>query len=297
MMDRVRFLRPPDLPRAAALSALVGWNQMEADWDVFLRFGAVRAVDDGEEGAFAATAATLPFGRDVAWISMVLVRPDRRRAGLATALMGWAVESLRGAGTPCMALDATPDGREVYRRLGFRDIWGFRRWSLPAALPAPKPDVPVRPLRAADWPALLALDEAAAFGAPRTFLLRDFAARVPTAAFVADGPGGALAGFVLARDGLRAPQIGPLVATGTAAACALLAAALAALPAPGAEAAGGAVPRAVIDLRDAQRGIAAWIAAHGAREQRPFTRMALGADPPGTPGAPMVVAVAGPEFG
>ena len=96
---------------------------------------------------------------------------------------------------------------------------------------------------------------------------------------------------------MRAPQIGPLVATGTAAACALLAAALAALPAPGAEAAGGAVPRAVIDLRDAQRGIAAWIAAHGAREQRPFTRMALGADPPGTPGAPMVVAVAGPEFG
>ncbi len=295
MTDRVRPLRPPDLPRAAALSALVGWNQTEADWSVFLRFGAVRAVDDGNGTAFAATAATLPFGRGVAWVSMVLVRPDRRRAGLATASMLWAVEALRGAGTACVALDATPDGREVYRRLGFRDLWGFRRWSLPPALPPPEPGVPVRPLRASDWPALLALD-GAAFGAPREFLLRDFAARLPSAALVAEGPGGALAGFVLARDGLRAPQIGPLVATETAAARGLLAAALAALPPPGAEA-GAAVPRAVVDLCDAQAEVAAWIAAHGAREQRPFTRMALGADPPGAPGATPLVAVAGPEFG
>jgi GNAT superfamily N-acetyltransferase len=293
MTDRARPLRPPDLPRAAALSALVGWNQTEADWGVFLRFGAVHAVDDGEEAAFAATAATLPFGRDVAWISMVLVRPDRRRAGLATASMLWAIASLRSAGTACVALDATPDGREVYRRLGFRELWGFRRWSLPAALPAPGSDVSVRSLHEGDWPALLALD-GAAFGAPREFLLRDFAARLPSAAFVADGTGGALAGFVLARNGLRAPQVGPLVATGEAAR-ALLAAALAALPPAGAGV--GAAPRAVIDLCDAQAGIAAWIAARGAREQRPFTRMALGADPPGVPGAAPLVAVAGPEFG
>jgi GNAT superfamily N-acetyltransferase len=296
MTDRVRLLRPPDLPRAAALSALVGWNQTEADWAVFLRSGAVRAVDDGGAAAFAATAATLPFGRDLAWISMVLVRPDRRRAGLATASTRWAVDALRGAGTACVALDASPEGREVYRRFGFRDLWGFRRWSLPAVLPAPGLGVPLRPLREADWPALLALD-GAAFGAPREFLLRDFAARLPPAALVADGPGGALAGFVLARDGLRAPQIGPLVATGTAVARALLATALATLPPRGAET-GADVPHAVIDLCDAQAEVAAWIAAHGAREQRPFTRMALGAEPTGgAPGAPPVVAVAGPEFG
>ena len=38
---------PLDLPRAAALSALVGWNQTEADWRHFLDFGDVRALDDG----------------------------------------------------------------------------------------------------------------------------------------------------------------------------------------------------------------------------------------------------------
>jgi len=76
-----------DLPRAASLSALVGWNQTAADWALFLRHGAVRALEDGDAAALAATAATLPYGREVAWISMVLVRPDRRRQGLATALM------------------------------------------------------------------------------------------------------------------------------------------------------------------------------------------------------------------
>ncbi|MBX9699830.1 MAG: GNAT family N-acetyltransferase, partial [Acetobacteraceae bacterium] len=179
-MPEFHPLAPDGLPRAAALSALIGWNQTAADWRLFARHGAVRALDDGDPRALAATAATLPFGESVAWISMVLVRPDRRREGLATALMGWAVESLRAAGLPSIALDATPAGREVYRRLGFRDLWGFARWALPEVLP-PEPGVAVRPLGAADLPALLALD-AAGFGATREALLRDFAARCPAAA-------------------------------------------------------------------------------------------------------------------
>ncbi|MBW8269805.1 GNAT family N-acetyltransferase [Caldovatus aquaticus] len=286
-MPAFRPLAAADLPRAAALSALAGWNQTAADWALFLREGEVRALDDGDPAALAATAAILPYGAEVAWIAMVLVRPDRRRQGLATALMRWAVAAL--AGVPCVGLDATPAGREVYRRLGFRDAWGFRRWALPAALPR-EPGVALRPLREADWPALLALD-AAAFGAPRAALLRDFAARLPQAAWVAPDAADAPRGFILGREGLRAPQLGPLLAPDAATARALLAAALAALPpaAPGA-------PRALADLRDAAAGIAAWCAAHGATAQRPFTRMVLGrTTPPGDP-APLI-ALAGPEFG
>lgn len=268
-----RPLTEADLPRAAALSALVGWNQLARDWSLFLREGEARALDDGGE-ALAATAAVIRYGPDLAWISMVLVRPDMRRRGHATALMRWAVAAL--AGTRCAALDATPAGREVYRQLGFRDLWGFARWSLPGALP---PGEGVRPMRDEDWPAVLALD-AAAFGAPRAALLRDFAARQPGAALVTrDGTG-----FVLARDGVRGPQIGPVVARDDADACALVAAARAAL---------AGAP--VLDLRDARPGVADWLARHGAAMQRPFTRMALGADTPGDAG--MIAAVAGPEFG
>ncbi|WP_198375914.1 GNAT family N-acetyltransferase [Neoroseomonas rubea] len=267
-----RPLTEADLPRAAALSALIGWNQVAADWALFLREGEGRAIDDGD-AALGATAAVIRYGADLAWISMVLVRPDLRRRGLATALMRWATAALHG--TRCIALDATPAGREVYRRLGFRDLWGFSRWVLPDALSGGGGGV--RRVTADDWPILLALD-AAAFGAPREALLRDFAARAP--AFVAvDG-----SGFALARDGARGPQIGPVVARDDATAMVLISAARAALP---------GTP--VIDLPDARGALAVWLATHGGTMQRPFTRMALGADTPGDP-VPLA-AVAGPEFG
>jgi GNAT superfamily N-acetyltransferase len=263
------------LPRAAALSGLVGWNQTEADWRIFLRHGTVRTLDDGDTAALAATAATLRYGPDLAWISMVLVRPDMRRRGLATALMRWAMDDL--SDVRCVALDATPAGRAVYRLLGFRDLWGFTRWRLPDSLSAADP-VPVRPPRAADWPEVLALD-ASCFGAPRDGLLRDFAARAP--AFVTTGVSGRVTGALLARDGVRGPQLGPLLAGDGAAARALLAAGAAVLPG------------AVTDLREER--LEAWLAAQGATRQRPFTRMVLGADPPGDPTS--MLALAGPEFG
>lgn len=283
MPDAPRALTDADLPRAAALSALIGWNQTQADWAQFMRHGAVRMLDGAGE-ALPATAAFIRYGQDVAWISMVLVRPDRRRQGLATDFMRWAVDSL--AATRCAALDATPAGREVYRRLGFEDFFGFRRWALPAALPA-EPGIAIRPMTEGDWPAVMALD-AQGFGPPRGFLLRDFAARLSQAALVAEDPSG-VTGFVLARDGVRGPQIGPVMARADTTGRTLVAAALSALP----HAAEG--PRAVIDLLDARDGIADWLRAHGAAEQRPFTRMARGVTPPGD--ASVCVAVAGPEFG
>lgn len=263
-----------DLPRAGALSALVGWNQTLADWRHFLAHGAALALDDGDPACLAATAAVLPFGPDLAWISMVLVRPDRRRQGLATGCMRWAIGEL--AATRCIALDATPEGREVYRRLGFADRFGFTRWRLPAAPAAPGPAV--RPLAAADWPALLALD-AAAFGAPRAALLRGFAERLPAAGWIAaDG-----SGYALGRDGLRAPQIGPVVAREAATALALIAAAA------------RAIGPALIDLADAAGPVAAALLAAGGERLRPFTRMTRGAAPPGDP--ERLFAMGGPEFG
>jgi GNAT superfamily N-acetyltransferase len=270
-----RPMTTADLPRAGALSALVGWNQLGADWRHFLDHGRAVAVDDGDPACLAATAAVLPFGPDLAWISMVLVRPDRRRAGLATALMRWAVEALEG--TRCVALDATPAGREVYRRLGFEDVLGFTRWRLPA--PPMPPAVAVRPLTTADWPALLALD-AEGFGARRAPLLRGFAGRLPASAWIA-GDG---SGFALGRDGLRAPQIGPVVARDPRTALALIAAASRGIDAP-----------VLLDLADVQAEVAAALRAAGAEVLRPFTRMARGAPPPGR--HDLLVTMAGPEFG
>ncbi len=267
---RLTPLAPGGLPRALALSTLVGWNQNEADWRVFLERGQVMALDDGE-AELAASVATLSYG-PVAWISMVLVRPDRRRQGLAREAMEWAVASLRAAGAICIALDATPDGQPAYRRLGFRDVWGFSRWSVP-----PLPAIAgVREMTEADFPAILALDQAS-FGADRAWLLRRMADRHP--AFVLE-EGGRVVAAVLGRDGTRWNQAGPLWAREAAHAQALLAAAL-----PG----GG-----VADLRD-DAPLFSWLEEELGARMRPFSRMVLDGTLPGEPAGCM--AVLGPEFG
>jgi GNAT superfamily N-acetyltransferase len=262
-----------------ALSQSARWNQNEADWRLMLNIGRGWGIVLAG-GALAASTLVLPYG-GFAWISMVLVLPSERRTGHAMRLLRTALDDLKQAGlTPI--LDATPAGRTVYVQEGFHDTWGFRRFELrtPAAIESP---AGVRALREADWPRLLELD-ARAFGASREPLLRALAARLPAAALVAERDG-ALEGFLLGREGREACQLGPLVARSAQAARALLAAGLAAVPAP-----------LYLDMVDREPGLTAWLESLGFAFQRPFTRMVHGA--PAAPGAAgLVFCPAGPELG
>ncbi|MEO7244763.1 MAG: GNAT family N-acetyltransferase [Rubrivivax sp.] len=271
-----------DAAAALALSDAAGWNQTAQDWALFSRHGQVLGRRDDTYGELVATAAALPYGGAQGWISMVLVHKDWRHRGLASALMGESVAWLRGAGiTPI--LDATPAGQAVYRRLGFEPGMAFERWQrspTPAPTRGPHDAGVTRVAGSADLPALTALD-AAASGVHRSFLIEAFLARGDTRAWMLrDG-----SGFVLARAGRRAVQVGPLVATDTAGALALLGAALATLP--------GAV---FVDAVTRHTQLAAWLHAHGFSSQRPFVRMALG-DAAALHGGAGQYLVAGPEFG
>jgi ribosomal protein S18 acetylase RimI-like enzyme len=276
-------LAPAHLAGCLALSRAANWNQNEADWRLMLEVGRGWGISLAD-GTLAASTLVLPYGR-FSWVSMVLVLPEQRRRGFATRLLRAALASLASEGrTPI--LDATPAGREVYVQEGFRDTWGFRRFQLNEAIAAPERAAFVRPLRDADWPALLQLD-ARAFGASRERVLRALAQRLPEAALVA-AEGGALAGFLLGRDGREARQLGPLVSRTSSAARALLAEALVRVP-----------PPVYLDLVDREPGIAAWLESLGFRFQRPFTRMVHRAgEAPVAPGdATLVVCPAGPELG
>ena len=198
---------------------------------------------------------------------MVLVRPDLRRQGLASGMMRWALRMTPGA----LALDATPEGRAVYARLGFRDAWGFSRWQVPRLPAMPG----ARPMTGADWPGVMALD-AAAFGAGRGWLLSAVCQRP---GFVVER-GGLITGAILCRDGARAPHAGPLLAREPGIGMALLAAAL---PEGG-----------IVDLRD-DAPIIGWLRTHHGAPVRGFTRMVRRGALPGDASASM--AVLGPEFG
>ena len=273
-------LREEHLAGCLALSKSAHWNQNEADWRLMLGIGHGWGITL-DDGTLAASTLVLPYGR-FAWVSMVLVLPEHRRQGYATQLLRKALAELENrALTPI--LDATPAGREVYVQEGFRDTWGFRRFQLQETIAALERPTKVRPLRASDWPPLLALD-ALAFGASRERLLRSLAARLPQAALVAE-ESGRLAGFLLGRDGREARQLGPLVARSSDAARALLAEALAKV-----------TPPLILDVVDREPGITAWLESLGFEFQRPFTRMVHGAlVAPGEAG--LVYCPAGPELG
>jgi GNAT superfamily N-acetyltransferase len=265
-------LGPGDLAGCVALSAAAGWNQNEADWRLMLELGHGWGLTRG--ATLAASTLVIPYG-GFAWISMVLVLPEQRRRGHATRLLRTAIADLENRGlTPI--LDATPAGREVYRREGFRDAWGFKRYVVDREVQSPRETL-VRPLHAGDWPWILELDRAA-FGGDREKLLRALARRCPQAALVVEG-----VGFVLGREGRETPQLGPLVAGSAAAARSLLAAARARLQGP-----------VYLDIADhASLGDASL---GDLTVQRPFTRMVHGQAP--APGdASKVFLVAGPELG
>jgi GNAT superfamily N-acetyltransferase len=285
-LEGIGTLAPEELGDAAALVREAGWNQVAADWRIFLELGTVYAVRTGA-GRVIATAATLPYGGRFAWISMVLVAGEYRRRGLASRLMGRCIEELTAAGL-VPVLDATAAGRAVYGALGFKDAWGFHRLARGEAsgnasgLPAPA-GVVIQPIDAAVQ-AELGRYDAAVFGADRSGVLARLRGRVPAAELVARR-GGQVCGLLLGRDGRSATQVGPLVADDAAIAQALLARGLAAIKGP-----------VYIDLAEAHQGLRAWLEGLGFAAQRPFTRMlhrrSLSFDD-----TARTFAVAGPELG
>jgi len=289
LSDRTWIIEPgltiAELPAADALVAEAGWNQVAADWRVFLDFGTVHAVRT-DAGQVMATAATLPYGGRICWISMVLVAGRYRRQGLATSLLRRCLDDIAAAGLTAV-LDATAAGQPVYRALDFVDLWSFTRLAAPArrqiAGGPVSDEIVIRPIDDDVWAALCAYD-AAGFGADRSTVLGRMRGRLPPAELLAERRG-RLAGLLVGRDGRTAAQLGPLIAEDDAVAEALLARALRGIEGP-----------VIIDLADTKPRVRAWLEANGFSAQRAFMRMSQGRRE-GFDDQARTVAVMGPEFG
>ncbi len=272
-----------DAGRGAALSAEIGWNQTEADWRYMLENGSGYGRSDGD-GRLIASAMALPYGT-FGWVCMVLVSEPFRRRGLATDLMNRVIEDLERDGV-VPGLDATPAGREVYKHLGFEEIYRLERlWARRVAIAADVPETPVviAPMAEAEIDEIAGYD-ATTFGADRTPLLRHLHGRAPERAFVARA-GQWLAGYVLGRDGREVTQIGPVTAEDEDIAIALIHRAL-----------DGMVGGAVIDAAQHQTAVTDWLKRSGFSYQRPYIRMLRGRSEP-VDKTDYVFAVAGPELG
>ena len=277
-------LTSDDIAGGLALSTAAGWNQTADDWNFFIEHGHSVGCRD-PSGRLVATAAALPYGSDLGWISMVLVAAEARHRGHATALLGDCIETLRAAGRTAV-LDATPAGFEVYRRVGFVAGFTFERWqgnggATDAADAFDEATNGVVEGAADDASTIAALDTAAS-GIERSALMRAFVARPSTRVWLTSKR----TGFAVARAGARATQIGPVVAATQSDAVALLETALNAVRG-----------RVLVDVPEHVGAVAGVLADRAFTRQRPFTRMAQGAGADVLAKHERVHALAGPEFG
>jgi GNAT superfamily N-acetyltransferase len=206
-MIHIRPMTPADISLGLRFSEQADWNQTEADWRRFLDLEADGCFVAEWAGQPAGTTATFVFG-PVAWIAMVLVEESVRARGIGTALLGHALEFLDNRGVTSVRLDATPQGRPLYERLGFVEQFSLARYEGTPALVSQVTGVETA--SAHHWPALAALDQAATC-TDRCRLLKRLFAEQPEAVRVVL-QGSQPAGFMGERQGRRAVQFGPCIA-------------------------------------------------------------------------------------
>lgn len=279
----IRPMRIEDIPFGLHLCRLSGWNQLEEDWLAFLGSpdGGGRIAES--EGGAAGTVAFLRYGAAFSWLSMMLVHPEARHAGIGRRLMQAALDAL--AGESCVRLDATPLGEPLYRRFGFRPESELLRATIEAApgRVMPRGD-PVAEMRTEDLAEVFERDRAV-FGADRSALLASFHRRAPDLAWTVRR-GEALLGYCFGRPGYLYRQLGPVIAEDVALAGSLVA--RCSIVHPG--------ERLAVDVPRFAPEWIAWLESAGSAIERPFLRMSRGqAQRPGCPARQF--AIAGPEFG
>src|SRR5687768_11970704 len=273
---KLRYLTESDLPFADSLREIAGWNQRLTDWQRFLALSPRGCLIAESEHRPVATAVTIAYGAELGWIGMMLVHPDFRRRGIARVLLQHCIEILQSAGVKSIKLDATPAGREVYLKIGFKDEYNLTRYQAESAKSSDTPNI--RQAHAYDLPKILALDHAAT-GASREHLLRSLLAESTRA--VVSQSNGEITGFGIVRQGSLASYLGPIVAIDN-----VQAQAIASTLANG---------KTFCDLPDHLPAATAWAKSNNFTAQRTLIRMFLGDNV--TPNAPETYfAIAAPDL-
>jgi len=282
----LRTMTKHDIPAGIRLKELAGWNQTAADWNRFLDASPAGCFVAEVEGEVRGTATTISFENKFAWIGMVLVDPEYRSRGIGTKLLERTIDYLDQQKMPTMKLDATPQGKPLYEKLGFVTEYGIERWVLKRPLRAGTGTAdPNRvPLSTAQLESVLGRDRKV-FGADRSSLLRSLYEKAPNYA-MSVWSSGALQGYAFGRKGSFADHLGPWMAEDSAAARPLLHGFLAR----------SSRETLIVDCLTANAVAVELLRTSGFSYARTLTRMVRGPnDYPGNPAA--LCAILGPEFG
>ena len=277
-MISYRKMTREDIPAGLALCRSAGWNQLENDWNIFLTLNpdGSRVASD-EDGKVIGTVATVDYEGKFSWIGMVLVDPEMKRQGVGTQLLNDALSILQHQET--IKLDATPAGREIYLKLGFKDEYTLSRMVSTGSKGSANSNV--CNTTGSDFELILERDKEV-FGASRKHLLELMHEKYPELSFVLHA--NKKISYCFARRGFNFTQIGPVIANTLDDATRLTAAALNNITGP--------VVMDVMSDSEFQR----WLTSKGFTEQRKLIRMYRGVN--AYPGLPdQQFSILGPEFG
>ncbi|MEA3462759.1 MAG: GNAT family N-acetyltransferase [Bacteroidota bacterium] len=281
---KLRKMMLSDMDSLMKLKDVEGWNQLEKDWALLISYkesvNLVAVLDDRIVG----TTTAINYDNTVAWIGMMLVDRNYRGRGIARLLLLETIDKLHRCKS--IKLDATPAGRPVYLKLGFRDEYTLYRMTNPSVSQVSLNDFPfnTKQIKPADIPEVAAFDKKV-FGADRTELIRCLYDSYPELGWLIKEDNH-IAGFCLGRRGQNFTQIGPVSAFSSNGVKALIQSAMDQLT-------GQAV---VADICAAKSEILGWLEACGFISQRPFERMYLAGNPhPGI--IENQYLISGPELG
>ena len=278
----IKLLREADLPVALQLEERELWNQTEHDWKRILQLcpqGCFAAFCAGE---LVGTVTTITYGRELAWIGMMLVTQEHRGRGIGKQLMRAALDYCQDISIAAIKLDATPAGRPLYESLGFVPEGRLERWqgegrSESECASISVPDDKLRQ-------AIYELDDQAFYTSRQqllNYLLQDCCVEPAVARPSLDR---SLQGYALARRGARASYIGPIIAVEPSGAVSLLDSLL-----------GQLAGKVFLDIPISAANLARALLERGFGKQRDLTRMSLGGGTGAT--SNLVFAIAGPELG
>jgi predicted N-acetyltransferase YhbS len=280
----LRSIEPDDIAGAMKLSNDEGWNQTEKDWKLLTENPQSVSLLAEDNKKIIGTTTAINYSNQIAWIGMVLVDKDYRGQGISKSLLINIFKKLDSFKS--IKLDATSEGQRVYKKFDFKDEYFISRMTIASMENLSHDNNGIAPelIHENDISGIIALDECV-FGANRQQLIKSLIKEYPHKAWVLK-QNDCVTGFALGRDGNKYHQIGPVVASSTGEAKALIIKALDNL----------INQPIVVDVLSDKENLINWLSSIGFINQRNFIRMYKKQNPfPGVTDKQYLIC--GPEFG
>jgi GNAT superfamily N-acetyltransferase len=284
----LRPMTQADIPLGMALKEQAGWNQTARDWEIILeasRGGNYVAVIGNKP---VGTITTISYQARFSWLGMLLVHSDYRGQGIGTQLLKAAIAYAEQQGA--IYLDATPAGKPLYQRLGFKEVSELIRM-LRTGRESPSITVRALPQLGTISPEYIYDYDTPIFGADRRDILSCLYQNTPQYGFICNAVAQSqtyspIIGYCLGRSGSQYEYIGPVVADSIQSAQKIV---LTVLQVCG-------YGNVIMDVPTCNAHWVTWLTELGFVRLREYSRMILGSEH--TFGQlEKQFAIAGPEFG